>query len=89
MATEARFAERLQQLRVGIERWRLTRRQHGPMCHHRAPGPPGSPESPGPRDHPDDFEAVLRPSRQRMMARRADPLVGHGGFRDRASPAEG
>jgi hypothetical protein len=31
MATEARFAERLQQLRAGIERWRLTRRKHGPM----------------------------------------------------------
>jgi hypothetical protein len=31
MATEDRATERLQQLRERIERWRLTRRKHGPM----------------------------------------------------------
>ena len=58
-------------------------------CPQRGAGPPKSPESPRTVGPPDDFEAVLRPSRQRVMARRANPLVWHGGSRDRSSPTEG
>ena len=35
-------------------------------CHHRGGGAPRSPESPGTRAPSGDFEAVLRPNRQRM-----------------------
>jgi len=83
-----RAKEVLQQAHNELEQ-RVVERTEELRCHQRSWRVQVSPESPVPRDHPGGFEAVLRPSRQRLKCAQGRSARGHGGHGYGESPRGG